>query len=569
MGDPMSAWDRGRGPIGKHVRAHAERTLAAYRAQPERVEEDLGIEVSIRTGGYGHRQLFELVQNAADAVLEGGRSGKVQVVLTESALYCANEGEPIDVDGVTAILMSHVSRKGGTQIGHFGVGFKSVLAVTRRPQFFSRSGSLGFDADRSAERIRRVVPETANTPVLRLAEVLDPLEAAREDPCLAELMTWATTVVRLPGDADSAAWLPADLEAFPSAFQLFSPHVSTLILEDRVSGLLREVRTAPSESHVELSEGGTTARWRVFQSNLPIGGLSGEARRDADPQIVRRDALPIVWAVPDDGSKGTGRFWAFFPTEQVTTLTGILNAPWKTNSDRQNLLEGPFNYALLDGVVDLVARVWPGLLDPRDPGAVLDLLPARDPRGWADEYLGKELYKRLAGSRSVPSAGGSLREPSKLKLRPEAILQPTVLQWVQETGEGAIGTGWCHPSVERRERRPRASKLGCASTATIAEWISAVAGHGSPGSSLRAITLAGALWGQLPSHEQGRVRQTAFVLTDQGVLAAPGSGKLFLPRPGGIPEGDMAVVHEAIARDPKARDALTRIGLLEVSALAE
>lgn len=50
---------------------------------------------------------------------------RVSVVLTEQGLYCANEGAPVDVDGITAILSAYLSQKRGAQIGHFGLGFKS------------------------------------------------------------------------------------------------------------------------------------------------------------------------------------------------------------------------------------------------------------------------------------------------------------------------------------------------------------------------------------------------------------------------------------------------------------
>ena len=65
-------------------------------------------------------------------------------MLTSDALYCANEGSPIDEDGINAVLMSNLSVKRSTEIGRFGLGFKSVLGITRRPLFLSRSGSFHF-----------------------------------------------------------------------------------------------------------------------------------------------------------------------------------------------------------------------------------------------------------------------------------------------------------------------------------------------------------------------------------------------------------------------------------------
>src|ERR1035441_2146265 len=94
--------------LAKHVALQSRRCLEAYRANPLLVKEHANIERATAQGGYGRRQIYELIQNGADA-MTGTTGGKIEVLLTESALYCANEGEPIDLDGLNAILSSHVS----------------------------------------------------------------------------------------------------------------------------------------------------------------------------------------------------------------------------------------------------------------------------------------------------------------------------------------------------------------------------------------------------------------------------------------------------------------------------
>ena len=148
-------------------------------------------------GGYAHRQLIELVQNSADQLTKSdGR--RIYVQLTQTHLYCADDGRPIDQDGARALLFSHLSPKRSTvEIGRFGVGFKSVLGVSDRPAVFSRSGSFQFNREDAAERIRRVAPKVENCPVLRLAEPINPQAVAESDSVLRSLMDWAVNVVRL------------------------------------------------------------------------------------------------------------------------------------------------------------------------------------------------------------------------------------------------------------------------------------------------------------------------------------------------------------------------------------
>lgn len=209
-------WTGTDGPLGVYVEQESRQWLAVYRSQPRAVAEHANIERAVAEGGYGRRQLYELVQNGADAVLEGGTAGRITVVLTDEALYCANEGAPIDRAGVDALLSSHVSAKRGDAIGRFGLGFKSVLGVSDAPTLYSSSVSFCFDAVRSRREISRIVPGAERYPVLRFAHVLDPCRAAEDDPTLANLMSWATTVVKLPLKPGSGSWLSEDLAAFPA-----------------------------------------------------------------------------------------------------------------------------------------------------------------------------------------------------------------------------------------------------------------------------------------------------------------------------------------------------------------
>ena len=45
-------------------------TLGAYAHRKRLIEEHYGIEQTVLAGGYGYRQILELVQNGADAILE-------------------------------------------------------------------------------------------------------------------------------------------------------------------------------------------------------------------------------------------------------------------------------------------------------------------------------------------------------------------------------------------------------------------------------------------------------------------------------------------------------------------
>ncbi len=419
--------------------------LGAYQANPRLILEHANQERAFAEGGYGRRQVFELIQNGADELL--GSSGQVQVVLTEEALYCANKGKPVTVDGVGAILSSYVSPKKGVEIGRFGLGFKSVLGVTTGPQFFSRSGSFLFDSDWTREEIRGVVPDAERVPALRLARVIDANRAAAEDPVLKQLMKWASTVVKLPLD-EGADWLSNHLARFPGEFLVFSPQVARLILDDRTEDRKREIELRDDERGGKaLIEGDRAEHWLVFGEVVRPSKAA-----DADAGALQgRDQIPVNWAVPLEGplARGRGRFWAFFPTEYETTLSGVVNAPWKLNEDGRSLLDGPFNRELVATAARIVVENLEALVDASDPAGVLDKLPGRgrEAPNWADELITETVYELAKDEPAIPDQEGELQLPMSLKLHPEEVPLEAARIWSKAPGRPQ---DWCHPSIDEQ-----------------------------------------------------------------------------------------------------------------------
>lgn len=470
--------------LGQFVIQQSETRLEGYRFNPGDIEEHAAIEQSIVDGGYRHRQLFELVQNAADAIRDSGTTGRVEVHLTPESLYVANQGNPVQPDGANSILHSHLSTKRSHEIGHFGLGFKSVLGISRRIAVFSRTGSFGFDTATARQRILDRVPNhDGPTPGLRIAHALDFDDERGRDPVLHELAEWASTVLRLSRDHPRALELSTDLADFPAEFLLFSPHVTSLKITDDAGDLRRLIQLSTDDDHrLSLEDsGGQPSTWMVFNHVHP---MSEEARRDAG-ETTARDRVEIAWAVPLSRRAGRGQYWAFFPTTYESTLSGILNAPWKTNSDRQGLLEGLYNTEIIDAGAKLVARKLAELHNKEDHGAHLDLLPARpeDAEGWANRELTARVYERAAELPILPDSDGRLRRPDSLALVPATAGVSALDVWRQLESRP---TGWGHEQLNSRDRRPRALRLG-AGDVTVDHWLETIAQPGTPAMSIAAI----------------------------------------------------------------------------------
>ncbi|MFI8945047.1 DEAD/DEAH box helicase [Streptomyces sp. NPDC053750] len=588
-------------PVLKTVVEQSSRVLRTYAVDPGLIPEHANGERRITQGGYGDRQLFELVQNAADEIAsEPG--GSVHVVLTDTHLYCANEGSPVTPEGAETILRMSMSRKRGGQIGRFGVGVKSVLVVTDAPQFFSRTGSFGFDREWALDQIRSVAEvrarlgEEFEAPVLRMARPLDKVAECAADPVLDELLGWATTVVRLPLLDGAADRLGQDMhgggkstggrEEFPVGFQLFSPHVAKVILEDRrprpvVRRTLtverdRELHTVREERPGRHPSAG---RWRVFTLNHEPTA----AARSSAGELHDRVSLDISWAVHEyekdtttglmSSPRGRGRFWSFFPTKYEMTLSGILNGAWKTNEDRQNLLDSsPFNQEMIRVAARLVVESLPGLAPAEDPAAYLPLLPGRaresETVSWADRYLTEQIWEATAHRPSLPDQDGRLQVPRHLNIHPalgkdNKSLVRWLTLWNSYPGRP---TNWLHPSVEATDLRAgkveHILKAAKRARASVREWLEALVADGTAAASSTAVRIVADMV-QSSSPFADEARTARIVLTEEHGMVAPVVGKVFRRTDqDGLREA-LVYVDSALSDDDSLGSALTVLGIRE------
>ncbi|OEJ26717.1 helicase [Streptomyces agglomeratus] len=584
-------------PVIKKIVEQSARVLETYRVDPGLVQEHANGERRITQGGYGDRQLFELVQNAADEIANDP-GGTVHVVLTDTHLYCANEGTEVSAEGAETILRMSVSKKRGGQIGRFGVGIKSVLAVTDAPQFFSTSGSFGFDRDWAHREIigasGLATDGNRETPVLRMARPLDADHERAADAVLDQLLDWATTVVRLPLITGAADRLGRDMHQakdserreFPARFQLFSHHVGKVVLEDRrpMPPVRREITVKHDGFHHTIEEQRTghrpaQSRWKVFtEAHRP-----SRTARDSAGEMHDRGTIDISWAVPEytgenvlNAPRGRGEFWSFFPTKYPMTLSGALNGAWKTNEDRQNLLDAsPFNQEIIQVAARLVVDSLPHLAPLEDPGAYLPLLPGRtkesETLNWADQYLTEQIWQMAAQRPSLPDQDGDLRVPHELKLHPDQGGQGKLrFEWLQMWNAcPGRPSDWVHPSVEAAEIRSgkveHILKAAKRQRASVREWLEAlVSDSGADGSAVAIRILAAMIRTASPFAAEARTAK--IVLTESHGMVAPVAGRVFRRTVQDGLKDDLVYVDERLSEDLSLASSLSEIGIREADA---
>ena len=398
--------------------------------------------------------IFELIQNAEDA-----GATELAFELFADRLEVRHDGRPFTEADVRGVCGVGQSEKSGdfTQIGQFGIGFKSVYAYTSSPRI--HSGGEHF-------RI-----ETYVRPY--------PAERLRGDT--------AGTVFVFPFDRGAVPApvavreISAALNGIEPGTLLFLRHITRLrvdglqvdgaVIERRLAGSIPPDRI-PSGRQVILSTGrgdsGGPRRpdeeWLVWHRQTSGPGLSGRQveiafRLGTTADSAGLDLAPASGRAPD--APGGGRRIArcdrsplnvFFPTQKETFLGFLVQGPYRTTPARDNVPEhDPANQALVRETAALLADVLEELRAGHWITAeVLEALPleAGDfPPGSMFRLLFDIVRDALASAEVIPVAGG-LRAAADVRLAADAALHP-LLSPDQLGAVYAAGRPLCfaHPGI--------------------------------------------------------------------------------------------------------------------------
>lgn len=554
-------------------------TIQNYANDPDLLAEHVGMEDNFQAGGYGTRQIEEMLQNAIDQLTSPGR---VELRIAAGTLYCANEGAAFGADGIKAVTGAFLSSKKDEKIGRFGLGFKSVLGVTDRPQIISRSISFGFNGPDAKALLGDLPYCPPRVPTLRVPSILDAAVVAHEDPNVAEMMKWASTIIRLPLIRGGAR-LVERLKSFDVRYLLFPERLAEVDTTLEGMGTLRYRRSAGATPDLVVLEapGKSPTTWRVLHRDHSV---SAEARSTL-PGLFHREQVRVSYALPiGQGRRDDGEFWAWFPLLERTTASGIFNAPWQVNDDRTSMLPGSLlNSELLGVAAELLIDA--ALLEstPDDPAKHFDVLPARgtkmsEIRSNADRYMTERVPRLARQHELIPTAKGVMRAPSRVRAPyfrdpddPKSFALPAevVRRWSEVTGSDDTPHWSCYTNSTRRARLAQLltdeNDRLVSRTIDPAAWLSEAALPRT----IEAVDAALSIYLRLKQEKQEIWTQfsAARILPlEDGTLArASDVMTILLPVEGADAPDRVRLIAEEFAADPDVRAKLRQIGIQEVS----
>lgn len=572
-------WSAPDGALKEQVAERQRISVENYRNDPQLLEEHVGMEDNFQAGGYGERQIEELLQNAVDQLSSPGR---IEFRLVDGSLYCANEGLPFGPEGIRAVTGAFLSSKRDEKIGRFGLGFKSVLGVSDQPQIYSKSVSFGFNQDEARELLSQLPYKPERLPALRVPSLLDAQSAAIDDPNLEEMFKWAATVVKLPL-IRGADRLRKRLQQFDSRYLLFTENLSRIDITLR-DGEGKNYTTSYKRSInrgtglLELTDHNQkTTSWRVLKRKHAI---SKEVVKSL-PGLHKREHVEVSYALQTPIQTENGEFWAWFPLADKTRASGIFNAPWQVNDDRTRMLpNSDLNRELLEVAAELLIDVALQEMTPEDPARHFDALPSTrldTIQSPADAYISR-LIPGLARQRElVPTHDGTYRSPLKVRApiiqgtrNPFAMPFEAVKAWSEITNAPDTPHWTCYKSPMRAARlqlllTDESDKPTC-TPITPKAWLSESASKRTTAAIESSLTIYGTLR-KSGQDLASQFEQALVIPTADGHFSTIKEAKsLLLPVQGAEPPDGLRLVDPTFAFEPQIRLMLQELGVPMVSA---
>jgi hypothetical protein len=506
--------------------------------------------------------IFELIQNAEDA-----GATELTFELFGDRLEVRHDGRPFaaaDVRGICGVGQG-TKAEDLTQIGKFGIGFKSVYAYTDSPRIYSSDEHF---------RIEKYVRPYS----------VDPLDK----PAAGTLFVFPFDRAEVPA-AVAVQEISAALSNIGVETLLFLRNIERM----RSCGLQTAEavleRKSTASAHLgrlvvltsRRGEGRSDEEWLVWHRQLDGLGepehrveIAFMAHTEIDARrVTRRQNSPLV---------------VFFPTQKETFLGFLIQGPYRTTPARDNVPESdPWNQALVRETASLLAEV---LADLRDEGLltvdILQALPVEVAR-FPPESMFRAIFDSARTAfiqdKLIPAAAGGYCRAREVRLaRGTGLRELLTPELLGELYEDPGPVAFVHESITEsrtpllwRYLREEAGVAEVTPEAVIArvtsdflaaqsdEWI----GH-----FYWFLYQNQALWREPrhPGEKPGPARAKPIIRLEDGVHVAPfdksGRPAAYLPGP---VRTEFATVRRAVAALPGTRQFLEALGFAEPDIVAE
>lgn len=302
--------------------------------------------VFTRSSGF----ILELIQNAEDSGLEVSELGHFEIKINQQRVKITHNGRPFNENDVKAISGIRSSKKPERGfLGYLGIGFKSVLKITDRPEIYSNGFQFKFD--------RTYWPDPSSTPWHVIPIWLDkPSESI--DP------TGTSFIIPFRGSID-ASRISDEIKKIRLELYLFLRWLRRIEIIDEISGehWTLENLGENQEGISTLKSDGDERRFKFFHRKVVVPEWVKEDRltQEYRANVTHRE-IAIGFALdkdgnlaPDEAGAMYGGVYSFLPLGEAKSGAKFpIQADFLVQPGRDALnYEAKWNHWILEEVVKL------------------------------------------------------------------------------------------------------------------------------------------------------------------------------------------------------------------------
>jgi len=242
--------------------------------------------VFTRSSGF----ILELIQNAEDSGLDMTEPGRFEIRMNKQRVKISHNGRPFNENDVKAISGIRSSKKPERGfLGYLGIGFKSVLKITDRPEIYSNGFQFKFD--------RTHWGDPSSTPwhviPIWLDKPSEPIDVSR------------TTFVIPFREASDASHISDEIGKIRLELYLFLRWLRRIEITDEISGehWTLENLGENQEGISTLKSDGEERRFKFFHRNVQVPEWVKDDRltQEYRANVTQRE-IAIGFALDEDGN---------------------------------------------------------------------------------------------------------------------------------------------------------------------------------------------------------------------------------------------------------------------------
>lgn len=313
--------------------------------------DDIGRFISERLYSDRSHFIYELLQNAEDALERRFRQNPensspcaVQFRLFDNRLEFRHFGDPFNEDDVRGVsdILKGTKKEDVSQIGKFGIGFKSVYAFTGSPEI--HSGDENFVIKRfirpEAKEPNRYISIAPDETVFVFPFDHGDFSAPEAfDLTLDKLRSLGPRVLLFLRRIDEIQWSVGPDEE-EGQYLKETEKIGTIGTAHRITVIGQN--NGEEEENWILFERPVTVPDKSDQVPVEIGYRIETNNKDEKKRILRIDRSPLV---------------VYFPTEKLTRMGFLIQGPYRTTPARDNIhSDDNWNELLIEKTAELVVE---------------------------------------------------------------------------------------------------------------------------------------------------------------------------------------------------------------------